>query len=131
MTHKEAVTRVLAEYYRAFSTLTAEAILPYFHEPSMMVGPLGVFALPTGTSVHAAFTNIMDGLRARDYGRSDLSKLKVDRLSATSVLASGVAIRYKADGEELERVGVTYLLQNTNGLWKIAVTIIHDKDHPL
>jgi hypothetical protein len=41
MTNEEAVTKFLSDYYVAFSTLSIQAILPYFHEPALLVGPLG------------------------------------------------------------------------------------------
>ena len=49
-------------------------------------------------------------------------------LSATSALVVGVAIRYKADDQELERVGVTYLLHKGNDSWKFAAMVLHDTD---
>lgn len=72
------------------------------------------------------FRTIADTLQSKGYGRSDLINLNVQRLSDTTTLASGIADRYKADGQELERVGVTYVLQKSADGWKIAVTIIHD-----
>jgi hypothetical protein len=68
----------------------------------------------------------MEGLRARGYGRSELSRPQVHLLSATASLATGVALRYKTDGQELERVGVTYLLYKAESGWKIAVVVLHD-----
>jgi len=37
-------------------------------------------------------------------------------------------VRYKADGQEVERVGWTYLLQKTSGGWKIVVLAAHPAD---
>jgi hypothetical protein len=37
----EAVNQVIADYYRDFSTLNVQAILPYFNEPSLLVGRKG------------------------------------------------------------------------------------------
>jgi hypothetical protein len=48
--------------------------------------------------------------------------------SATSALAMGVAIRYKTDGQEMERVGLTYLLHEGDGGWKFALMARHDTD---
>ena len=126
---KGAVTRVLADYYSAFSKLDPQAILPYYHEPSLLMGPQGVVAVPTHAAMVATFTPAMEGLRARGYGRSELSGLRIKLLSATTALAGGIAVRYKADGQELERVGVTYLLHKADSRWRIAVTVIHDTDH--
>ena len=49
----------------------------------------------------------------------------VQVLSATTTFVRGVALRYKLDGQELERVGVTYILQKADNAWKIAVLILH------
>ena len=79
--------------------------------------------------MEAAFAPMREGLRARGYGRSELGMLHVKQLSATAALASGVAVRYRADGQELERVGVSYVLHKADDdRWKIAVTVVHDTD---
>jgi hypothetical protein len=72
----------------------------------------------------------MEGLRARGFARTELNNLHVKRLSTTSVLASGVAVRSKVDGQDL-RVGVTYILHKTNSGWRIAVLVVHDTDSVL
>jgi ketosteroid isomerase-like protein len=128
---KAAVTRVLTDYYNAFSKLDVQAILPYYHEPSLLIGPGGVAATFTYAALTAMFAAAMEGLRARGYARSELSMLHVKRLSATTTLASGVAVRYKADGQELERGGVTYVLHKADSGWKIAVLVAHDTDNVL
>jgi hypothetical protein len=49
-------------------------------------------------------------------------------LSGTAPLARGVARRYKANGQESDRAGVTYLLCKADANWKIAVIVLHDPD---
>ena len=126
MTDEAAVNRMLDEYYAAFSTLNIQAILPYFHQPALLIGPPGVIALPTPAAVLPIFTPVMQNLRARGYGRSELDQRKVKLLSAKSALASGIAVRYKSDGQELERVGIIYMLHKTDDAWKFAVMVLHD-----
>ena len=121
-----AAAQVLADYYRAFSSLDVQAVGPYFHEPSQLVSPAGVVAMPTRAAVAAAFQQSMDALRARGFAKSELINLHVKRLSATTVIAGGVAVRTKTDGQELERAGVVYLLQKTNGEWQIATIVVHE-----
>jgi len=116
----------LNNYYSTFSTLDIESITPFFQEPCIFVSPQGVVAPQTADDVKDVFKLIADGLRSKAYGRSELINLKVQRLSDTTMLASGIADRYKANGKELERVGVTYVLQKSGDGWKIAVTVIHD-----
>ena len=47
MNEETVVTRVLADYYAAFSTLEVHAVLLYFHEPSLLIPPQAVLAAPT------------------------------------------------------------------------------------
>ena len=62
---------------------------------------------------------------------SPISIISTSSLSATTVIAGGVAVRRKADGQELERAGVVYLLQKTNAGWQFATVVIHDADDAL
>jgi ketosteroid isomerase-like protein len=126
--NEEAVSRVLDDYYSAFSTLDVQAVLPYFQEPALLIGPGGMFMAPTRAALPTAFTPTMEGLRARGYARSELSMRDVKSLNVTTTLVDGVAIRYKLDGQELDRAGVTYVLLRADSNWKIAVLILHDKE---
>jgi ketosteroid isomerase-like protein len=129
MNHNEdAVNQVLTDYYKAFSTLTVQSILRYFHQPALLIGPSGVIALPTPEAVVPIFGPVMENLRQREYQRSEFSLQQLRLLSATSALAMGVAIRYKTDGQEMERVGITYLLHKGDSGWKFAVMALHDTD---
>ena len=120
------VTEFLSGYYATFSTLDLDSIAPFFHEPCLFISPQGVIAAPTHNEVKEVFRTIAEVLRAKGYGRSELANLEVKPMSDTTTLASGVAVRYKTDGNELERVGVTYLVQKSDGELRIAVTVIHD-----
>jgi len=120
------VVRVLHEYYSAFSTLNVEAVLPFFHEPSLLIGPQGVFAATTHALLAAAFSPTMEGFRARGFGRTELSIRNLKSLSATASIVEGVARRYKLDGQELDQAGVTYVLHKADSGWKIAVIVIYD-----
>jgi hypothetical protein len=126
--NEDAVNQVLTDYYKAFSTLTVQSILCYFHQPALLIGPSGVIALPTAEAVVPIFGPVMENLRQREYGRSELSLQQLRLLSTTSALVMGVAIRYKTDGQEMERVGVTYLLHKGDSGWKFAVMALHDTE---
>jgi hypothetical protein len=119
---------ILNEYYSAFSTLKIEAVLPYFHEPSLLISPQGTFAATTHALLATAVTPVIEGLRARGLGRTELSVRNLKLLSATAELVGGVAHRYKIDGQELDQAGVTYVLYKAEAGWKIAVLIYHPDD---
>jgi hypothetical protein len=122
----DGALQTLADYYRAFSTLEVRAVWPYFHEPSLLISPQGVFAVPALAALETVFTPTMEGLRSREFGRSELSAGYVKSLSASATLVTGIAIRYKRNGQELERAGVTYVLHKNETGWKIAVIVLHD-----
>ncbi len=128
---KASVAQVLTDYYRAFSTLDAKAVKPYFHEPWQLVGPAGVVRRHRRARLLPLSFNRMDALRARGFAKAELIDLHLKRLSAATVIAGGVAVRRKTDGEELERAGVVYLMQKTNAGWQIATIVIHDADDAL
>jgi hypothetical protein len=125
----ETVNQVIADYYRDFSTLNIQAILRYFNEPSLLVGPQGVLPIPNHAALVAVFGPVMEGLRAKGYGRSELEQSYVKSLSSSIALVGGVAVRYKTNGQQLERVGVTYVLHKTESGWKFATVILHDPDY--
>jgi hypothetical protein len=122
------VLRLLNEYYSAFSTLNIEAVLPYFHEPSMLIGPRGAFAATTHGLLATAITPVLEDLRGRGLGRTELSVRNLKLLSATAAWVEGVARRYKIDGQKLDQAGVTYVLYKAEAGWKIAVLIYHPDD---
>ena len=130
MTDEAAVRQMLNEYYRAFSTLSVQAIYPYLHLPALLIDPLGVIPLPMPSAIEPIFAPVMEGLRIRGYARSELGSQEIRILSAQSASATGVAIRYKSTGEELERAGISYLLRKTDDAWKIVVMVLHDAAKP-
>ena len=68
----------------------------------------------------------MEGLRGKGYGRSEFEPGYAKSLSSSAALIGGVAVRYKTNGEQLERAGITYVLHKTESGWKFAAVILHD-----
>src|SRR5262245_2924863 len=122
---EEAITQTFNNYTQTFQRLDPRAVLPYFHVPCMFIPTQGVRVLATAADVEALLTQVMEGLKARSYARSELTELHVKRMSENTALVSVSRVRYKSDGQELERLGETYTLRRTEGGWKIAVAMIH------
>ena len=122
------VVQAYAEYFRAFQTLEPKTVVPYYHVPCMFISPRGVFVTSSEADAASMLAEMMGGLRARGYARSEWSDLRAQRLSRdTALVATGVT-RFAAGGQELERFGATYLLRQTDAGWKIVVLTVHDAD---
>lgn len=114
---------VIQEYYSVFSTLELNAILSYFCEPCISVGPQGVFAAENHAVLANAFVLTIDSLRAKGYGRSEFVESKAMMLGETAALVQGVAVRYSAAGSEMERLQISYLMHRSDADWKIAAMV--------
>ncbi len=72
----------------------------------------------------SAFAPVIEGLKAKGYGRSEFVEPQVTMLSETAALVQGVAVRYTAAGPELERIQISYLMHRTEAGWKIAMLVL-------
>ena len=128
---KGAVTQVLNDYIRVFGSFDAQRVLPYYHEPLTFLGGAriqGVAVLSTRADIEASLLKPLYA-RLKEGGwdaRSAWAELQVKQMSAVLAIASGLTVRRKVDGQELERVAATYLLRKTSDGWKIAAMAGHD-----
>lgn len=123
---QSVILQTLEDYYQAFNTLDPSAVLPYFNEPAMLISSPGAFAAPTHAVLVKIFASIMAPFRATDFGRTELAMPTVTRLSAATAMITDTAIRYKRDGQEMNKAGATCVLQKTNAGWRIAVAVAYD-----
>ena len=114
----------IREYYAAFSTLDLNAIVSHFCEPSMTVAPQGVVSAATRAALADSLAPLVDGLRAKGYGRSEFIQPQVTMLGETNALVRGVAVRYTAAGPEMERIPLSYLMHRGEASWQIAVLVV-------
>lgn len=114
----------LTEYYKTFSTLDLNAIVSHFSEPFMSIGPQGVFSAGSRAVLANALGPFVDGLKAKGYARSEFVEAEVMALSDSAALVRGVAVRYKVDESELERVPISYLMHRSADGWKIATMVL-------
>jgi ketosteroid isomerase-like protein len=123
---EDAIAQVFTDYLETFQKLDPAATLPYFHVPCMFLAPAGVRVLANTADIDELLTQVMAGLKARGYARSELLDRQVKQMSAGAAFVSVSRARYTTDGRELERLGETYTLRKTDGGWKIVVAMIHD-----
>jgi hypothetical protein len=125
---EEAITQTFTSYVQTFQTLDPHATRAYFHVPCMFIPPQGVRVLATAADVEALLTQVMEGLKARDFARSELMDLDVKQMSVSTAIVRVSRVRYATDGRELERLGETYTLRRTEDGWEVAVAMVHDPD---
>ncbi|MBI2361429.1 MAG: DUF4440 domain-containing protein [Deltaproteobacteria bacterium] len=125
---EDAIAITFTAYVQAFQTLNPQAVLPYCHVPCMFISPQGVFAMTTLAEVEVLVARMMEGLKARGFARSVLRSLHTRKMSDNIALVTVSRVRYKTDGQELERLGETYTFRKTDDGWKIVVATIHDPD---
>lgn len=128
---EKAIVQTFTSYVEAFQTLNPQAPLSYCHVPCVFIAPQGVLIMAGIDEIEKFFTRVMEGLKARGYTHSELRTLEVKQMSGDVALVSVSRVRYKTDGQELERVGETYTLRSTGQGWKIVVAMIHDPDSAL
>lgn len=91
---KAAVTEVLAAYYNAFSALDVQAVLLFYNEPAVSMSAQGVFVAADHQALAAGLGQVMDGLRAKGYRRSEFEIQDLRLLGASAASVTGVAVRY-------------------------------------
>ena len=120
----QSALEAIHEYYKVFSTLDLTAIASYFCEPCMSISPQGVFSAANRTVLTNALTPVIEGLKAKGYGRSEYIEPQVTILTETAALVRGVAVRYAATGQEIERLQISYLMHRSEAGWKIAMMVL-------
>ncbi len=127
----EDVRQTLQAYEQAWSRHDAQAIAAFYFEPAMRVSKAGPVVRASRVDQQAFFAGYLRAIMERGYDRSEWESLGGRLLDAQTALASGVAVRYRADGSVLERVGLTYHLWKTGEGWKIFLSATHAPENVL
>jgi ketosteroid isomerase-like protein len=122
-TDQSAVTKVMHDYFEAYSRGDMAAVINLINVPFMISGPKGFASYATADDTLNMYTKFRDAAVKQGYAKTEWIDLGVKVLGATYAIAAGTYVRYKTDGSELNRSGGTYLLNKVDGVWKIAVNI--------
>jgi uncharacterized protein (TIGR02246 family) len=121
-----AVEQTLRAYEQAWSRHDGRAVASFYYEPAMRVTSGGPVVRATRKDQEAFFENFLSALVKGGYERSSWESLQVRLLDPQTAIASGVTVRYRADGSVFARVGVTYALRSTAEGWKIFLSSTHE-----
>ena len=127
------VTRWFADYVEAFAACgrgerNAASLLDYYGVPLLLATDDGFTALTSEDQVTAAAQQQIDAMRAVDYHHSDALGSKVTVLNAMSALYRGAFSRRRADGSEIGRLTVTYLVTDGMVGRRISALALHSRD---
>jgi len=128
---EQIVTQVFRDYVESFRSLKPDGVVPYCDVPCLFISAQGTRMMKDTGKMTAFIAQLMEGLKARGFARSDLAELKVNQMSAHIVVVSVKRIRYKTEGQELERLGETYVFRKSAESWKIVTAMTHDADRVL
>jgi len=124
------VDRWLGEYLDAFAACgrgesDAASLLAYYGIPLLLATDDGFIALTSDDQIVAAAQQQIDGMRAADYDHSEVLGSEVTVLNATSALYRGAFSRRRADGAEIGRFTVTYLVTDGSVGRRISALVLH------
>ena len=124
------VSRWFSEYLDAFAACgrgerDTASLLAYYGVPLLLTTDDGSFSLTSEDQVVAAVGQQIDGMRAAGYDRSEVLSSEVTVLNSRSALYRGAFSRRRADGGEINRVAVTYLVTDGPAGRRIAVLAVH------
>jgi hypothetical protein len=124
------VSRWFGEYLDRFAACgrgerNATSLLVYYGVPLMVATDDGFIALTSEDQVIAVAQGQIDGMRASDYDHSDVVRSDVTVVNATSAIYRGEFSRVRADGAEINRLAVTYLVTDGPVGRRISVLAVH------
>jgi uncharacterized protein (TIGR02246 family) len=123
---QSAVESTLRAYEDAWSHHDAAAAASFYYEPTMRVTTGGPVVRAKRQDQENFFKSFFRGLVKGGYDHSAWESLSVRLLDPRTAIASGVTVRYRADGSVFARLGVTYLLCSTPDGWKIFLSSTHE-----
>ena len=123
---KNAVARVLNDYYGAFGALDPQRAIAYYDVPVVFIGAECIIVATTPREGAARLGKQFEALKPAGFSRSKLIKLSIKKMSEGLAIASGIDMRYDKFGKQVSRFGITYILRKNSGGWKISALVSHD-----
>lgn len=103
--------------------------LPYLYHDTLMVMSSSVEPYTIGNSAFYQRTRaFLDNLKAQGVRKISWVDINVHMIDKNLAIASNTAARYLENGDEFNRVGVTYMMRKTNDEWRITSFMVHDAD---
>jgi hypothetical protein len=102
-------------------------LLHYYGVPLVLTSDEAAVALTTEDEVLNAVRRQIEGMRAAGYNRSETLSSEVVAINATSALHTAEFSRRRADGSEIGRLRVTYLITVCANGRRISALAVHGR----
>ena len=122
---RDTPEQAFASYIKAFETLDPEAVLRFYHAPSIFIAPQGVFSVADANEARVLLARFMSQMKSQSYKRTEVVGLTVSELSPILVCCAGEFLRFNAEEDVISRVGFTYTLRYEEN-WKIVVAALYE-----
>ena len=124
MTHTPL--EMLTAYVRAFETLRAEEVVPYYELPCTFIRPDGVWVVQDAATALVLAAHLIEHAQSQGYRRTAVSGVTMRTLAPGLVELGGTFRRYDAADAEIARFGFTYIVRGGSEGWRIIVAVAHD-----
>lgn len=117
---------MLNDYVRAFETMRASEVTPFYDLPCTFIRPDGVWVVQDEATALVLAGHLIDHAKAQGYHHTQVCAPALRVLAPGLAELSGVFIRYDEMKSEIGRFGFTYIVRSDSEKWKIIVAIAHD-----
>ena len=123
---KQSPLEMLEAYVRAFESLRADEVIPFYELPCTFIRPDGVWVVQDEATALVLVGHLIEHAKGQGYHRTEVRELTMRTLAPELVELNGVFVRYGATRSEIGRFGFTYIVRGDSGGWKIIVAVAHD-----
>ena len=117
---------MLDAYVRAFETLRAEDVVPFYERPCTFIRPDGVWVVQDDATALVLAAHLIEHVKSQGYRRTEVSAVTVRTLAPGLAELGGIFLRYDAADAEIARFGFTYIVRGGSDGWRIVVAVAHD-----
>jgi len=117
---------MLNAYVRAFETLRAEAVVPFYELPCTFIRADGAWVVQDEATALVLAGHLIEHARSQGFCRTVVSALTIRALAPMLAELSGVFVRYGLSDVEIGRFGFTYIVRRGSDGWRIVLAAAHD-----
>ncbi len=130
LSEKEQINAFFEAYmskYNHYLTTNEFNDQPYLYHDTIMVMSSSVAPYTIGYSAFYQRTrDFLNNLKAQGVRRVNWVDINVHMIDKNLAIASNTAARFLENGDEFNRVGVTYMMRKNDDEWRITSFMVHN-----